>query len=152
MQLQQDWASGQDPTADEDSEDSNAEDHYANEYPDEEDGSDQDSMDSSDAVGEQAAAGRYDDSNGIGMYQPGDSSRDRRSCARAQDESYAGGYESDGSFDLDDYVSSADEQGEDRQEMGPAWLRKHCTGYGGDVAGQAWRSVLAQQFAPGPHR
>lgn len=153
LQLQQDWALGQDATADIDSEDSNAEDYYANDYPDEDDASFQDSMDSSDAEDERSAPGRSNGATaGIGFYQPGSSKIGRHGQARAQDGAGVGGYASDGSFDADDYVSSeADEDG-DREEMGPAWMRKHCTGYGGDEGGQAWRSVLAQQFAPGaPH-
>lgn len=161
LQLHENWALGQDVEADADSEDSNAEDFYGNEYPDEEDGSCQDSMDSLDTEDEQEGAvsrRRGLGSSGIGFYQPGNgggaggSSRTAGRHARdhAQDVgAVEGGYGSDGSFDVEDYVSSGDEQGEGRDEdAGPAWLRKHCTAYGTDVGGQAWRSVLAQQFAP----
>jgi hypothetical protein len=168
LQLQENWALGQDAAAEPESEDSNAEDFVGNEYPDESDGSYQDSMDSLDTEDEQEGAvsrpyqgGLGSSSGGIGFYQPGDSaggSGSRRAAGRgvrahAQQGGGAfaaeGGYGSDGSFDVEDYVSSGDEQGEGREEdAGPAWLRKHCTAYGTDSGTQAWRSVLAQQFAP----
>lgn len=157
LQLHENWALGQDVAADADSEDSNAEDFYGNEYPDEEDGSCRDSMDSLDTEDEQEGAvsnrRRSLGSSGIDFYQPGNSSSSRTAGrlahAHAQDGgAVEGGYGSDGSFDVEDYVSSGDTQGEGRDEdAGPAWLRKHCTAYGADAGGQAWRSVLAQQFA-----
>jgi len=147
-QLQYDWATAQ-AGADVDSEDSNAEDHYANDYPDEDDCSYHDSLDSSDAEDE-PAAGRYDVTERIGFYQPGSSSKGPRSRAHdGRDESRAGADESS-EFDVDEYESSGDGEEEGREEQGPSWLRKHCTAYAGGDGGQAWRAVLAQQFAPGP--
>jgi hypothetical protein len=149
LQLHQDWALGQTATAEVDSEDSNAEDYFANDYPDEDDASFQDSMDSSDAEDERSAPGRANGATaGIGIYQPGSSGKDWHGRARAENELGAGGYASDGSFDADEYESSAGQEDGVREEMGGAWLHKYCTGYGVDEGGQAWRSVLAQQFAP----
>lgn len=156
LQLQLDWVLAQDAAADDgESEDSNAEDYYANDYPDEDDCSRHDSLDSSDAE-DGEAHGRYNGHNDvndvIGFYQPSSSRKAGRGRGGARDESHAGGYESSESFDCEDYVSSGDEACGDREEMGPAWMRKHCVGYGEVDGGQAWRSVLAQQLAPAGSR
>jgi hypothetical protein len=169
LQLHQEWALGQRAAADADSEDSNAEDHYANDYPEEEEDEQEgsrypDSLDSSDAADDVVHAARRqhrgglatDPTSGIGVYQPTGSSG-QHSRQRAGVESYGVGGDSSASYDVEDYVSSGDEQGPvGDEEFGPAWLRKHCVGYGGAAGGgdggggggQAWRSVLAQQFAP----
>ena len=155
-QLHEDWTQGlQDSSAHGDSEDSNAEDYFANDYPDEDDHSLHGSSTEGEEPGDEEGTGRggaFGAAAGsvYGCYEVGQKGRGR---AVAQDAGCAGGHESDGSFALEDYESSGEEQEGEREEMGGAWLRKHCAGYGGgDGGGQAWRSVLAQQFAPGPPR
>lgn len=147
LQLQLDWALAQDAAADDgESEDSNAEDYYANDYPDEDDCSLPDSSDAEDGEAHGRYNGHLDANDVIGFYQPGSSRKAGRGRGGARGESSrAGGYESSESFDCEDYVSSGDESCGDREEMGPAWMRKHCVGYGEADAGQTWRSVLAQQ-------
>lgn len=173
-----------------DSEDSNAEGHYANDYPDEEVGSSDEGGDDgcstynggggSDALsdpeqqegdGLRGDGGGAVSGGGFGVYRPGHRGDQRQGASRVVPAGGGGGGaggvlhggggpDSDGSYDVDEYVTSEEERegaaeaGD--EEFGPAWLRKHCVGYGdaaagggdGGDGGQVWRSVLAQQFGP----
>lgn len=121
-----------------DSEDSNAEGHYANSYPDDDEGdagtglSDDDSAafggsDSSDGGGARGCC--VDMGGGISSYQAARPAGRRRGVA-AQG---AGGCSDadDDEFDVDEYLSSGDEQP-------------------GLHGGTAWRAVLAAQHVPAP--